>query len=172
MGRRKSVQMIMWYAFDAEVWEGRRFPVVADVFFWRPFCVIRRIIDGEWQDVSEPLYPGYALAGSREGWKHIEHAAGLCLLRVGKVPVCISGKELEQIRSTEACEVNLEPVDLECGQEVMVMPTVMSSFAGLCGRFHKFVLVLGGRQAQVTFDLYGERKTVALVPADYLQVVL
>ena len=171
MGRHRSVQSIMWYAFDSEPWENRRFPKVVDVFFWKPLHIIRKIIDGEWQDASEPLYPGYALAGSREGWRHIESAVGLYLLRTGKRPVRVPEEELEQIRSMEAREVNLEPEELICGQEVEVVPSAMSSFAGLRGRFLQFVPVFGGRQAQVVFDLYGERRTVAMVAADYLEVV-
>lgn len=171
MGRVRSIQSIMWYAFDAESWENhlRRFPKIAGVFFWRPLRVVRRIVDGEWRSANEFLYPGYFLAGSREGWRHIEHATGLCLLRAGSRPRRLSEEELKRVRTMETCEVNLEPADLERGQEVVVASTAMSSFAGLRGRFLQFVPVFGGRQARVAFDLYGERRTVALVPADYLE---
>jgi hypothetical protein len=171
MPRRRSAPKIRWYVVSLEEYEHRPLPKTQDVWFWSPVLTRRRITDGVLQDVSEAALPGYVLAGSRGGWRHIEVATGMRLLRVDSVPKALTDWEVERLRRLETVEINVEPQVLEPGQFVLVTPRARSSFAGLCGKFLRYVSVEGGRYARVALDLYGERQRVVQIPADYLEAL-
>jgi len=158
---------IRWYVADLERWSGDDLPIMPGVYWWIPLTRAGKIVDGEWTDVTEPMFPGYALGGSRHGWRHVD-ATGVPLLRVGRHPTELTQAELDRIRVAEAVVHTHEP-NFAQGQRVRVRAGARSSFAGLEGAVVRMVSVRGGKQAVVALDLYGECQRDVVVAADHLE---
>ncbi len=61
------------------------------------------------------------------------------------------------------------PERLVRGEEVVVREDCGHAFSGLIGRFIQPVPVVGGEQARVEFDIFGQRVLSECVPLDFLE---
>ena len=167
MGRGRLIKPILWYVMVCENGGPKS---AKDIHLWIPIQKIREVVDGHLVDASKLMFPDYILLGSRRGWRYIERALSVRLLRAGGKPSKLSEDELESIHILEANERNVEPV-FKRGDHVAVRVNARSSYAGLEGRFLRTVWIKGGKLASVCLDLYGEDTRIVKVPADHLEVM-
>jgi len=166
MGR---IKIIHWFVYYSNGNGYGLFYKVQGIYIWKPRIRKCALIDGEWKDISEEMYPGYVFVGSEYGWRYIERFLNIQLLRESGKPKMLSRNEVREIREKEGFEENYD-MGLFCyGQSVKVRKETKSPFSGMEGLFLKVVPVKGGKYAEVEFDLLGLRKRIERIPLDYLE---
>lgn len=172
MGRRRKRE---WYVIEIEEPQAKAEAWIRELasknlwglLFWIPQISVKRLIDGKWQDASEPLLPDYLLVSSRKGPDYIEEVLGVRLLRFGKYPYPLT---MEEVRRIEICE-NLETFSagyiFKPGQKVEVREDARSSYAGMKAAFMCLLVGKNGFYARVHL-LVQEIRTVVNLPYDHL----
>lgn len=158
---------VRWYAYFEEDRPFALFPTEG-IYYWRPCILKTRLIDGCWVDEDEEVFKGYCFVGSVNGWQFIEQTLEICLLRDNGKPHEFSESELRHLRYFAQVQYNLMPEKFVCGEIVRVAEGSGSAFAGLKAKFVRTVPTVGGEQACVELDLFGQRTIFHCVPLDHL----
>lgn len=166
MGR---IKIISWFVYYSNGNGHGLFYKRQGIYVWKPRIRKCALIDGEWKDISEEMYPGYVFVGSEYGWRYIEKILDIQLLREGGKPKKLSRREVMEIREKEGFEENIDACCFSSGQHVRVRKDSKSPYSGMNGYFLKIVPVKWGKYAEVEFDLLGLRKRVERIPLDYLE---
>lgn len=155
MGRRG---LLRWWV--AEIEEGGRFKVQPPAVMWEPTRSVCVLVDGVWQDASEPLLPGYVLVGARV------------------LPPVEGGRLLSRhpLTKAEVDRLKRQEFVAECrpvgrffpGDRVRIRKDARTCWAGLEAVFLAVVSTRGGFYARVDVEAYGTRVREYL-PLDYLE---
>lgn len=174
MGTILDRQLSGWYVLqvediylDLDDWITSR--VGRGVVFWIPKRYRKLLVDGEWKDGTELMFPGYMFVRSRDGWQAIEDGLGVELVRFGPVPRSISIKEVRRIREMEAVGQIDGGSYFDIGDHVRIRSDARTSFAGMKAIFGSLLLTHNGHSARVVVDLYGHKAVVVAVPYDHLE---